>query len=112
MTFFTTFKTLNKKSRNTVNRPFSSTVIWHDSIGYDFITLEPKILTIAKALSILFISINDKMLSFSSICTPCCRTKKIGNSDFFGVIQDVFRWHSGILVDIVFPTFGDLNTIV
>ena len=50
-------KTLNKKSINTVDRPLSSTVIWHDSIGYGFITLEPKISTITKALPILLISI-------------------------------------------------------
>ena len=38
----TTFKTLNKESINTVDRPLSSTVIWCDSIDYGFITLEPK----------------------------------------------------------------------
>ena len=52
----TTFKTLNKESINTVDRPLSSTVIWYDSIDYGFITLEPKILTIATTLSILVIS--------------------------------------------------------
>ena len=53
----TTFKTLTfKKSINTVDRPLSGTVIWCDSIGYGFITLT-KISIIAKALSILVISI-------------------------------------------------------
>ena len=52
----TTFKTLNKKSINTVDRPLSGTVIWCDSIGYGFITLT-KVSIIAKALSILVISI-------------------------------------------------------
>ena len=32
--------------------------------------------------------------------------EKIGSSDLFDVIQDIFHWHSGILVDIVFPTLG------
>ena len=48
---------LNKKSINTVDRPLSGTVIWCDSIGYGFITLT-KISIIAKALSILVISID------------------------------------------------------
>ena len=52
----TTFKTLNKESINTVDRPLSSTVIWNNSIDYGFITLEPKISKIATALSILVIS--------------------------------------------------------
>ena len=41
-TLVTTFKTLNKKSINTVDRRLRSTVIWRDSIGYSFITLEPQ----------------------------------------------------------------------
>ena len=38
----TTFKIFNKESINTIDRPLSSTVIWHDSIDYGFITPEPK----------------------------------------------------------------------
>ena len=37
-----------------IDRPLSSTVIWRNGIGYSSIILEPKILTIAKALSIQF----------------------------------------------------------
>ena len=88
-----------------------STVIWCNSIGYGFITLEPKNLIIAKALSILFISIerwHDKMSSFSKFVatSPCCRTKKDQQFGLFDVIQIILCWHSGILVDIVFPILG------
>ena len=93
----TTFKTLNKESINTVDRPLSSTVIWHDSIDYGFITLEPKSRQSLQHYQFLLYPSNDKKIwhyktsSFSKICTspPRCRTKKNGNSDFFDIFTDI-----------------------
>ena len=80
----TTFKTLNKEYINTVDRPLSSTVIWHDSIDYGFITLEPKSRQSLQHYQFWLYPSKDRKIwhyktsSFSKICTfpPRCRTKE------------------------------------
>ena len=96
----TTFKTLNKDSINTVDRPLSSTVIWHDSIDYGFIILEPKSGQLLQHYQFWLYPLKD---SYSKICTspPRCRTKKNGNSDFFDINQDVFA----DIQTLLFPNF-------